>query len=60
MIDIFSILLTHGLILMVGWRLLFREDLDYDDPADGKPRHAWQRDAQTAAPDVSEEAPRDA
>ncbi len=41
MIDIFSILLTHGLILLVGWRLLFREDLDVDHPEDETPSRPW-------------------
>ncbi|WP_271079251.1 hypothetical protein [Aurantiacibacter sp. MUD61] len=43
MIDIFSILLTHGLILLVGWRMLFREDLDFDNPGDGKALRPWER-----------------
>jgi hypothetical protein len=34
MIDNFSLLLTHGLMLLVAWRLLSRSDLD-DDPAPG-------------------------
>ncbi|MBB4640912.1 hypothetical protein [Rhizorhapis suberifaciens] len=28
MIDNFSLLLSHGLILLAAWRLLFRPDLD--------------------------------
>lgn len=34
MIDNFSLALTHGLLLLVAWRLLFRTDLN-DDPAPG-------------------------
>jgi hypothetical protein len=34
MIDSFSLALTHGLLLLVAWRLLFRPDLD-EDPAPG-------------------------
>lgn len=34
MIDNFSLALTHGLLLLVAWRLLSRTDLD-DDPAPG-------------------------
>ena len=50
MIDIFSILLTHGLILLVGWRLLFRDDLDSDDPhAERAPRPWLNRTAGAAA-----------
>jgi hypothetical protein len=31
MIDTFSILLAHGLLLLAAWRLLKRPDLDQDD-----------------------------
>jgi len=34
MIDSFSLALTHGLLLLVAWRLMFRSDLD-EDPAPG-------------------------
>ena len=34
MIDNFSLALTHGLLLLVAWRLLFRPDLN-DDAAPG-------------------------
>lgn len=37
MIDIFSLTLSHGLLLIIAWRLVFRADLD-DDGADGGPR----------------------
>lgn len=30
MIDNFSLALTHGLMLLAAWRLLFRADLDQD------------------------------
>ncbi len=32
MIDNFSLALTHGLLLLVAWRLLFRADLDSEPP----------------------------
>ena len=35
MIDSFSLALTHGLLLLVAWRLLSRPDLD-EDPAPGE------------------------
>ncbi len=35
MIDNFSLLLTHGLLLLAAWRLLSRDDLDVDPPAEG-------------------------
>jgi hypothetical protein len=34
MIDYFTIALTHGLIAIATWRLLFRDDLDSDREAD--------------------------
>ncbi|GLS99458.1 hypothetical protein GCM10007897_08380 [Sphingobium jiangsuense] len=33
MIDTFSILLSHGLLLVAFWRLLARPDLDDEDAA---------------------------
>jgi hypothetical protein len=30
MIDNFSLALTHGLMLLAAWRLLFRPDLDHE------------------------------
>jgi len=31
-IDNFSLALTHGLLLLLAWRLLFRADLDREPP----------------------------
>lgn len=31
MIDLFSLVVTHGLMLLAAWRLLSRPDLDHDD-----------------------------
>jgi hypothetical protein len=42
MIDNFSLALTHGLLLLVAWRLLSRTDLD-DDPAPGTEPPVAQR-----------------
>jgi len=36
MIDLFSLGLTHGLLLLAAWRLLSRRDLD-SDPAPEEP-----------------------
>jgi hypothetical protein len=36
MIDNFALALSHGLLLLVAWRLLWRPDLD-DDDADPAP-----------------------
>ena len=38
MIDTFALALSHGLILVMAWRLLSRPDLDDDG---GKPRQAF-------------------
>ena len=38
MIDNFSLALTHGLLLLVAWRLLSRPDLDDDGAADCAPK----------------------
>jgi len=34
MIDAFTLLLTHGLIMLTAWRLLSRPDLDRDPEPD--------------------------
>ncbi len=40
MIDNFALALSHGLILLAAWRLMFRPDLDADEaippPTGGK------------------------
>ena len=41
MIDNFSLGITHALMLLAAWRLLFRDDLDSED-FDGKPK-GWLR-----------------
>lgn len=47
MVDNFSIALTHALIAIALWRLLYRDDLDREV----SPRMLWQkrRDAQESA-----------
>lgn len=32
MVDNFSIALSHALIALAAWRLIFRDDLDREDP----------------------------
>ncbi|MDE2340731.1 MAG: hypothetical protein KGL21_06650 [Alphaproteobacteria bacterium] len=43
MIDKFSLLLSHGLLLLVAWRLLRRPDLDSEiaDPEPDEVKAAW-------------------
>ena len=43
MIDNFSLALTHGLLLLVAWRLLFRTDLDEDAAPGTEPSVAKRR-----------------
>ena len=33
MIDLFSLGISHGLMMLAAWRLLFRDDLDREEPA---------------------------
>ncbi len=43
MIDTFSLLLSHGLLLLAAWRLVQRPDLDDDDAAPDAPaRKPWR------------------
>lgn len=46
MIDNFSLALSHGLIILAAWRLIFRRDLDdpaAPPPAPPEPRARWAR-----------------
>ncbi|MBN8844842.1 MAG: hypothetical protein J0H88_16495 [Sphingomonadales bacterium] len=54
MVDNFSIALTHVLMALALWRLLYRDDLDNEV----SPRKLWQqqRDAEAAARDASSDA----
>jgi len=49
MIDTFSILLSHGLLLVAFWRLLARPDLDDEDAVSGP---ASPADGGTIFPDA--------
>lgn len=51
MVDNFSIGLTHVLMAIALWRLLYRDDLDHEV----SPRAQWQQ-----ARDAERDAPRDA
>jgi hypothetical protein len=50
LIDLFTLALTHSLIALALWRLLFRADLDSDDGEVREPRRAWGKD-RADAPD---------
>ena len=43
MIDLFTLALTHGLIVLALWRLLFRPELDVEEAAAGA-RKPWLKD----------------
>ncbi len=58
MIDIFTILLSHGLILLAAWKLLFRDDLDHEDAAIIEASRPWLKDRAPA--DAGEEPAADA
>jgi len=36
LIDLFTLALTHGLIALALWRMLFRPDLDADEAGEGR------------------------
>ncbi|MEQ1499010.1 MAG: hypothetical protein ABL914_10150 [Novosphingobium sp.] len=40
MIDNFALVVTHGLLALALWRLVQRDDLDTDPPADEAPAPA--------------------
>lgn len=41
MIDTFALLLSHGLMMLVAWRLLWRDDLD-NEPGEAR-KSRWGR-----------------
>ena len=44
MIDNFALALSHGLLILAAWRLVFRADLDNDDAAPGpEPRRPFRK-----------------
>lgn len=46
MIDNFALALSHGLLLLAAWRLIFRPDLDEDGapvPPPANRRSLWKR-----------------
>jgi hypothetical protein len=43
LIDIFTLALTHSLIALALWRMLFRADLDVDETAEPPPPPPWRR-----------------
>jgi hypothetical protein len=50
LIDLFTLALTHSLIALALWRMLFRPDLDADGAAPRAPRRPWRKEP-SGAPD---------
>ncbi|VVT02078.1 hypothetical protein [Erythrobacter sp. EC-HK427] len=46
MIDLFAIGLSHGLILVAMWRIIFRPELDDESMAADKPVKPWLKNRQ--------------
>ena len=46
MVDLFTLALTHGLMAIALWRLLFRPELDEEQPAE--PARPWRKPAAAA------------
>ena len=44
MIDLFTLALTHGLIALALWRMLFRPDLDADGTEARAPQRPWRKE----------------
>ena len=55
MIDLFTLALTHGLIVLALWRLLFRPELDNEDAPAG-PRKPWLKEAPGTAEEGADDA----
>jgi len=45
LIDLLTLALTHGLIAIALWRMLFRADLDLDEDAARPARKPWRKAA---------------
>lgn len=54
MIDILTLALTHGLIALALWRMLFRADLDVDDGEARPARKPWHKVAPSSAEEGSD------
>ena len=52
MIDNFALALSHGLLLLVAWRLLWRPDLARDEAEPGPRKWAPDSPAGDGAPDA--------
>jgi hypothetical protein len=55
LIDLFTLALTHGLIVLALWRLMFRPELDVEDAPEG-PRRPWIKDERKPSDEGSSDA----
>jgi hypothetical protein len=53
LIDILTLALTHGLIALALWRMLFRADLDSDEGEAPRTRTPWRKENQAGAEESS-------
>ena len=56
MIDYFAIALTHGLLALAIWRLLWRADLDSEGDGDTRAPKPWLRGHKAAEGQASGDA----
>lgn len=59
MVDVFTILFSHAIILVAMWRLMQRDDLDFDDVGTPGPVRPWVKN-QSGTPERASEVPGDA
>jgi hypothetical protein len=55
LIDLFTLALTHGMIMLALWRLLCRPELDVEDAPAG-PRKPWLKGAEEPAGEGRDDA----
>jgi hypothetical protein len=60
LIDYFAIALTHGLLALAAWRLLWRDDLDRENGDEAKPHKPWLKGRRTGGGKTSKQAGGDA
>ena len=54
MIDLLTLALTHGLIALALWRMLFRPELDAEDAT--APRRPWSKQGQSGTEESQSDA----
>lgn len=54
LVDIFTLALTHGLLAVAVWRLLFRPELDGEEDAAGRDRPWLRKRAEPTPPGATD------